>query len=94
MSVHAGPPLGMIPAEYPATTISLEKGDRLLLLTDGVFDAKDKVGQRLGFENLVRFIDTHQKERDLVNVIISYLDVFSKGTERADDVTIVELRWG
>jgi sigma-B regulation protein RsbU (phosphoserine phosphatase) len=94
MSVQAGPPLGIIPAEYPATTMSLEKGDSLLLLTDGVFDAKDKVGQRLGFENLVRFIDTHQKEKDLVNVIIAYLDDFSKGAKRADDVTIVELRWG
>ncbi len=94
MSVQAGPPLGIIPAEYPATAISLEKGDRLLLLTDGVFDAKDKVGQRLGFGNLVRFIDTHRKEKELVNVIIEYVDDFSKGAERADDVTIVELRWG
>jgi sigma-B regulation protein RsbU (phosphoserine phosphatase) len=94
MSVQAGPPLGIIPAEYPATTISLEKGDRLLLLTDGVFDAKDRVGQRLGFENLVRFIDAHRKEKELVNVIIEYVDDFSKGAQRADDVTIVELRWG
>jgi sigma-B regulation protein RsbU (phosphoserine phosphatase) len=94
MSVEAGPPLGIIAAEYPATTISLEKGDRLLLLTDGAFDAKDRVGQRLGFENLIRFIDTHQKERDLVNAIIAYVDDFSKGAERTDDVTIVELRWG
>ncbi len=44
MSPQAGPPLGIIPAEYPVTTMSLEKGDRLLLLTDGVFDAKDRVG--------------------------------------------------
>ncbi|MGD0283320.1 MAG: GAF domain-containing SpoIIE family protein phosphatase [Dissulfurispiraceae bacterium] len=94
MSVEAGPPLGIIAAEYPATTISLERGDRLLLLTDGAFDAKDKVGQRLGFENLVRFIDAHQKETDLVNVITDYVDDFSKGAERSDDVTIVEVRWG
>jgi sigma-B regulation protein RsbU (phosphoserine phosphatase) len=85
MSVEAGPPLGIMAAEYPATTISLEKGDRLLLFTDGAFDAKDKVGHRLGFENLVRFIDTHQKERDLVNVIIAYVDDFSKGVERDYD---------
>jgi sigma-B regulation protein RsbU (phosphoserine phosphatase) len=94
MSVQAGPPLGIIPAKYPATTISLEKGDRLLLLTDGVFDAKDKIGQRLGFENLVGFINTHRKEEELVNVITEYVDDFSKGAERADDVTILELRWG
>jgi sigma-B regulation protein RsbU (phosphoserine phosphatase) len=94
MSVQAGPPLGIIPAKYPATTISLEKGDRLLLLTDGVFDAKDKIGQRLGFDNLVRFINTHQKEKELINVIIEYVNDFSKGAEKADDVTIVDVGWG
>jgi len=94
MSVQAGPPLGIIPAEYPTTTISLEKGDRLLLVTDGVFEAKDKAGQRLGFENLVSFIDTHRKEKDLVNILVDHVADFSKGAERADDLTVVELRWG
>ncbi len=94
MSVPGGPPLGIIPSEYPATTISLEKGDRLVLLTDGVFEARDKGGQRLGFENLVSFIDSHRKEEDLVNRMIHYVDDFSKGAERADDLTIVELKWG
>ncbi len=94
MSVQAGPPLGIIPAEYPATTISLGKGDRLLLVTDGVFEAKDKVGQRLGFGNLVRFIEMHRAEQDLVNIVVNYVDDFSSGAERADDLTIVELRWG
>ncbi len=94
MSVQAGPPLGIIPAEYPSTTISLEKGDRLLLVTDGVFEAKDKAGQRLGFETLVKFMDMHREEKDLVNIMINYVNDFSKGAERADDFTIVELRWG
>jgi len=40
MSVQAGPPLGIISAEYPQTEISLEKGDRLLLLTDGLRHAR------------------------------------------------------
>ena len=94
MSVQAGPPLGIIPAEYPTTTISLEKGDRLLLVTDGVFEAKDKAGQRLGFENLVSFMDTHRKEKDLVKILVDHVADFSKGAERADDLTVVELRWG
>jgi sigma-B regulation protein RsbU (phosphoserine phosphatase) len=94
MSVEAGPPLGIIPAEYPATTMSLKKGDRLLLLTDGVFEAKNRAGQRLGFENLVRFIDMHRKEKEFVNVVMEYVDNFSAGTGRSDDITIVELKWG
>jgi sigma-B regulation protein RsbU (phosphoserine phosphatase) len=94
MSVPGGPPLGIIPGEYPETAISFEKGDRLVLLTDGVFEAKDKGGQRLGFENLVNFIDTHRQEEDLVKRMINYVDDFSKGAGKADDLTIVELRWG
>jgi phosphoserine phosphatase RsbU/P len=94
MSVEAGQPLGIIPTEYPATKLSLERGDRLLLLTDGIFEAKDKDGRRLGFDNLVRFIDTRRKEKDISNIVLDYVDVFSKGAEKADDVTIVEIRWG
>jgi sigma-B regulation protein RsbU (phosphoserine phosphatase) len=93
MSVEAGPPLGIIPAEYHTTTIVLEEGDRLLLLTDGVFEAKNKVGQRLGFQNLVSFVNTHRKEKELIQVIMEYIDDFSEGAERADDVTMVELSW-
>jgi sigma-B regulation protein RsbU (phosphoserine phosphatase) len=94
MSVPGGPPLGIVPGEYPETAISLEKGDRLVLLTDGVFEAKDKSGQRLGFENLVSFIESHRKEEDLVSRMIDYVDDFAKGAEKADDLTIVELEWG
>jgi len=93
MSAEAGPPLGIIPAEYHTTTIFLEEGDRLLLLTDGVFEAKNRMGQRLGFENLVSFVNTRRKERALIQVIMEYIDDFSEGAERADDVTMVELSW-
>ena len=44
MSVEAGPPLGIMAAEYPATTISLEKGDKLLLLPDGAFNQRTRSG--------------------------------------------------
>ena len=94
MSMQAGPPLGIISAEYPLTAISLEKGDRLLLLTDGAFDVQDRAGQRLGFENLVTFVEAHRQEKELVNTIGGYVDDFSKGAEKADDVTVVELKWG
>ena len=46
VSVPSGPPLGIVPGEYPSTGLSLQKGDKLVLLTDGVFDAKNREGQR------------------------------------------------
>ena len=89
----AGPPMGILPAEYPSTEISLKKGDRILFLTDGVFEAKDKGGRRIGFERLVRFVKEHTRERSLIQQVIDYVDDFSKGFPRADDLTMVELSW-
>jgi sigma-B regulation protein RsbU (phosphoserine phosphatase) len=94
MSVSSGPPLGIIPAEYASTSLSLERGDRLFLLTDGVFDAKNREGRRIGFEDIVRFVRAHMHEDRLVDAVVDYVDDFSGGGERADDLTIVELRWG
>ncbi len=93
-TVPSGPPLGIVPAEYPVATIPLEDGDRLLFVTDGVFDAKNRAGERLGFEKIVDFAREHPRDDQLVQKIVGYVEDFSRGTERADDLTIVEMRWG
>ncbi len=93
MSVPSDPPLGIIPVDYSFSTFSLKGSDRLLLLTDGVFEARNKECQRIGFENLVNFVKKNMDEEKLVEVIVDYVNDFSKGVERADDLTIVELRF-
>jgi sigma-B regulation protein RsbU (phosphoserine phosphatase) len=93
MSVASGPPLGILPMDYPSTCISLQKGDRLLLLTDGVFEAKNREGKRIGFERLISFIKGHMSKNNLVQQVIDYVNDFSKGLKRADDLTIVEIGW-
>jgi sigma-B regulation protein RsbU (phosphoserine phosphatase) len=93
VSVPSGPPLGIIPGEYPSNTLSLKSGDRLILLTDGVFEAKNKEGKRVGFDNLVAFVKRHKKETKLIELITDYVHKFSRGTEKADDLTIVEIRF-
>lgn len=94
MDILSGPPLGILPVEYPSTDLSLRKGDRLLFLTDGVFDAKNREGERLGFEKTVDFIKNHRNEERLMEKIVDYVNDFSKGVEQADDLTMVEVRWG
>jgi len=93
MSVPSDPPLGIIPVDYSFSTHSLKGGDRLLLLTDGVFEAKNKKGQRIGFNNLVSFVKENMGKEELVDVIVDYVNDFCKGIEKADDLTIVELRF-
>jgi sigma-B regulation protein RsbU (phosphoserine phosphatase) len=93
MDVSSGPPLGIIPLNYVSTSVSLEKGDRLLLLTDGAFDAKNRKGQRIGFERLVECVKKQMNEADLVQRVVDFINDFSEGLARADDLTLVELRW-
>jgi len=92
MNVASGPPLGILPTEYPSTEITLKMGDRLIFLTDGVFEAKNKEGKRLGFENLVSFIKGHMGEGNLIQKVVDHVNDFSKGLARADDLTVVELK--
>jgi sigma-B regulation protein RsbU (phosphoserine phosphatase) len=92
MTVTAGPPLGILPVNYSAAALSLKKGDRLILLTDGVFDAKNRPGERIGFDRLTRFVKKHRKEKQLVQKVVDYVNDFSEGTERADDLTLVEIK--
>jgi len=91
VSVPSGPPLGIVPGEYPSSRLSLEKGDKLILLTDGVFDAKNRDGQRIGFDAIVDLVQKHAREKQIIDFITGYVQTFSKGAERADDLTIVEI---
>lgn len=93
VSVDSGPPLGIIPDDYPLSKITLNKGDRLILLTDGVFEAKNKKGQRIGFDNFVSFVKDHAKERQLIAKITDYVNTFSKCIDMADDLTVVEVKF-
>jgi len=92
LKISSGPPLGIIDETYPGSSIKMSKGDRLIILTDGVFEAKNSRGRRLGFDNIVRFIQKHLKDDRLIEMIASYVNRFSKGIEQADDLTILEIR--
>ncbi len=93
MSVQSGPPLGIMPTEYAVSSLSLSRGDRLLLLTDGVFDAKNRKGERIGFDTIVKFVKMNASEEGLLQHIVDYVENFSVGTDRADDLTMIELIW-
>ncbi|MBF0537921.1 MAG: serine/threonine-protein phosphatase [Nitrospirae bacterium] len=100
IDVPGGPPLGIITTEYPMTSMTLQRGDRLLLITDGVFDTKDRAQHRLGFDALVAFlsqagasrIGQDEDKHNLIDSVICYVNKFSEGTKRrVDDITLVEL---
>jgi sigma-B regulation protein RsbU (phosphoserine phosphatase) len=88
------PPLGMGNTPPTGASRPWTTGDLLLLFTDGVSDARDREGERLGEEKVV---ETARKFRDetpakLIDRIFALLDQHTGDTRRRDDLTIVALR--
>lgn len=92
VTLPSGPPVGILQTEFPLTDIRLKKGERILLLTDGVFDAKNVKGERIGFEKITEFVNANAGEKNLIHMLVEYVNRFSKDMERADDLTLVEIR--
>jgi serine phosphatase RsbU (regulator of sigma subunit) len=92
-----GPLLGVMPdAEFDQASIQLEKGDVLVLYTDGVIDAMNYAGQRYGREFLrdsaVRHAAMPYNAEELGLQILWDVRRFTGFRSRADDLTLVVLR--
>jgi sigma-B regulation protein RsbU (phosphoserine phosphatase) len=96
VDLEGGPPLGILPsATYPQTTLSLERGDSLLLLTDGVLECTNGSGEAFGFPRLVETVEAAgRRERLLVQPILQAVEAFTAEGRRHDDLTLVQVAWG
>ncbi|HEY4216881.1 MAG TPA: GAF domain-containing SpoIIE family protein phosphatase [Gemmatimonadaceae bacterium] len=89
------PPLGM-DDRRPATSRRpwMPEKDLLVLFTDGVSDARNKAGERLGEERILDAIRAHRHETPAVILdrVFEVLDAHITTAPRRDDLTIVLLR--
>ena len=91
-----GLPLGaMGTSRYQEKAFQLAPGDRLLLYTDGVSEAENRQGTRLGLsgiENAVRETENMSAEQTVLT-LLHKVDDFAAGVEQADDITILALEF-
>lgn len=75
-------PLGVIAeAEYEQTTFQLNRGDRLVFLSDGVVEAMNDEGELFGFE----------RTQQVSNESARYIAQTAKHFGQTDDITVVSL---
>lgn len=75
-------PLGVIAeAEYEATTFQLNRGDRLVFLSDGVVEAQNAEGELFGFE----------RTQQVSNESARYIAQTAKHFGQTDDITVLSL---
>lgn len=94
---EAGIPLGITRgARYATHTAALEKGDVLLLYTDGIIEARNRKGREFGLPRLRRLLSSERAAgpEALVKQVLRSVERFSKGMPRHDDLTTLAIRIG
>jgi sigma-B regulation protein RsbU (phosphoserine phosphatase) len=89
-----GLPIGMFGQErYSSTRVKLGKGDRLLLYTDGLSEARNQNDCEYGDERLSMFLNgcPQLPAISLVKELLEDLSLFSLARPRADDLTVMAI---
>jgi sigma-B regulation protein RsbU (phosphoserine phosphatase) len=87
--------IGPFPREsYHSEFTVLHRGDVMLLYTDGIVEASNERGEMYGEERLIQMLKQHKKRtpRELCQLILEEVQLFSKMAEYADDKTLVAIR--
>lgn len=86
-------PMGAMPIERlrPAVEISLEPGDWLVLLSDGVYEYEDPDGAPLGAAAVEALLAHAHGEApaSVAKRLLSLLQAFARGAPQEDDITMV-----
>ncbi len=90
----AGPPLGMFEdARFDQTSLRLDAGDALVLLTDGILEAQEQDGRRPGVAALLPLLAAQRAQPPPALARALCEDVLRRGGSRIqDDMTVFTLR--
>ena len=89
-------PIGLVPeATFAVEMRTLQRGDRLVLYTDGVTEAQNEAGDFYGRKRLRESIESAIGEDcdGLYAAIHASLTEFTQGAEQSDDVTLLVLEY-
>lgn len=98
LTVHPNIAIGLMEGyPYRSETISFRPGDRLVLYTDGVTEAKDKDHRQYGEEKLLKVLDSLPRSSSFetgswINTAIrESVEQFAQQAEQSDDITIISI---
>ena len=93
---RSGIPLGLKPDTHypPGAGVKLERGDIVLLLTDGIDEAMSPDNTIFGIDRALDIVRAQRKKtaRDVVDSLYAAVRRFSQNTPQQDDVTAVVIR--
>jgi sigma-B regulation protein RsbU (phosphoserine phosphatase) len=98
-SVHELTRGGLILGPYPSAKyergfVFFEKGNTLVMYTDGVTEATNTVGEEFGTERLIDLVQKNREatSKELVDIIFKEINEFTNSYNPADDRTLFVVR--
>ena len=89
-------PLGILPdlSFPPAESITLERGDLLVLVTDGLLEAQAADDAQFGNERTLETIRANRQRpaREIIDALYREAREFSENKRIADDITVVAIK--
>ncbi len=96
LDMHHGLALGILDdAPYTENTVTLARGDFLLMYTDGVTEAQNKNGAFFGSDKLESFLESRNfiTSVHMTNSLLMEVKKFEGYHEQTDDIAILSLRY-
>lgn len=80
---------------YASAKLTLQRGDRLVLFTDGVTEAMNRAGELLKNERLISMLETcpGTTARETSQFILDQTRLFANGAAQSDDITLLVIRY-
>ena len=75
----------------PAVSVELMPGDILALLSDGIYEYRDRHGEQFGEDRVEAVLRAHHGKpmAELSSLLLAAVEAFAKGAPQEDDITIV-----
>jgi sigma-B regulation protein RsbU (phosphoserine phosphatase) len=92
-----GPIVGLFEgAKYEEETVTLTKGDWLIVFSDGVSEALSATGEEYGEGRIISVVqqNTGLEPQKLLEALFSNVRDFARGAAQSDDITAMVLRFG
>jgi serine phosphatase RsbU (regulator of sigma subunit) len=91
-----GIPLGIQPGfQYSQSRAALRPGDALIMYTDGITDARNRLGEDFGEGRLLELVERLPERLsadEIIRAIADEVTRFSDGADQMDDITLVALK--
>jgi len=91
-SIH--PPLGILPTllnDIHVKAISIEATDHLVLISDGLIEARNEQGNEFGISRFEQAAKEGLNNNDIADTVLRYLHVFCQCMPQEDDISLIDV---